>query len=491
MKIIAGKSIYKDGKELTERGILVEDGTISKIDFLTTLKEQFPFAEVINCDGFIYPAFFDSHIHLGELSLLLSSIDGGCIKSLDDLKNIAKAKREEPVYIYNLDFNNLSAPDWVVLFKIPLKIFIQSRDEHSIFVSKAFLEEKGIQLWKVPGGELKRYNGQFTGIFKDNAIDLVRNIKEREISKADFENTENYLLQRGITAVTNFDFQIYPLVSRLYRDSELMIRIVQGLKKEFLPDIIKKGIRTGDGGDKLRFGPIKCFMDGSLGSQTARMKESAPFRGILTMEREELREIISIANSNGLQVAVHAIGDEAVKIVLEEIKCSGIPHLRNRVEHLQFFDKEDLPLLKEAPFVPSMQPAHILSDYKILKKILRDRLFSYAWNTVHNCLKTLAFGSDAPVEDASPIRGIYAATSRIPDGVEEPFQDEECISREEALGSYTYGSSFANFIEKELGKIEEGYQADLVVLKKSLFNDMININEVNLTMSAGRVIWMK
>jgi len=488
-KIFRGIVIYTKGEEKRDFAVLVDGDRIIDVEEFSILKEQFPFVQLLDVPGYFYPAFFDSHVHLVELSNVMSSVDARNFKGYDDLIDILKSKQDEPFYIYNLDFNNLTIGQWEKLFNLPLKIFIQSIDEHSVFVSRVFLERAMIKIREVEGGVLVKKKGNFIGIFKDRAIELVNFIKEREISPESIERSFNYLLKRGITSVVNFDFSIYSLLEKLKRNG-LKIRIVQSIKKESLKDIVTGNVRTNDGDVFLKFGPLKCFMDGSLGSKTAYMKNDFPFKGVLTMNIEELNWIIQFANSHGIQVAVHAIGSGAVHIVLEALFKYGNTQMRNRIEHLQFIDIEDLALLEKTSFIASMQPIHATSDFPIFKRIMGDYKLAYPWNTVLKANKMLTFGSDVPVDDASPVLGINAAVMRTPENMNESFQKEECISVSEALDAYTKGSSYASFSEDYIGEIKKGNLADFAILKKSLFSDNIN-NSVLGTIVGGKLGWMK
>ena len=138
-----------------------------------------------------------------------------------------------------------------------------------------------------------------------------------------------------------------------------------------------------------------------------------------------------------------------------------------------------------------MQPIHATADAALVKKLLGNYRYAYPWKTVLNSGKLLAFGSDAPVENASPLQGIYAATTRIPPNSTNPFIPEECISRKEAFDAYTAGSAFASFAENVSGKIKNGYLADFILLDKSLFhfNDIMNI--IIIKNIIGGIEWMK
>ncbi|MCD6107669.1 MAG: amidohydrolase family protein [Caldisericaceae bacterium] len=490
--IFSADSIYINKIEKKDYSVVVENGIIQVIGKRNLIKQQFPFVREKKYDGFLYPGFNDAHVHIKEIALLLSSENATNCKSYQCVKRLIEGNDKNFVYIYNLDFNNFSRNEWEKLFEYNKKpVFIQSKDEHSVFVNKAALKEKQIALKRIRGGVLVKNKGKFIGILKDRAIELVKSIKERQISIKDVKNAEKYLLKRGIVSATNFDFSIYPLLNNINKNKDLKIRIYQGIEKNSLEDVINEKIHTGLGDKNLRFGPLKCFMDGSLGSQTAAMYRVNGFPSSFTMEKDELNNIISLANETDIQVAVHAIGDKAVHTVMSLFSRFGNQKMRNRIEHLQFINEKDLSLLQRTHCIASMQPIHATADAALVKKLIGNYRYAYPWKTVLNSGKLLAFGSDAPVEDASPLQGIYAATTRISPNSTNPFVPEECISRKEAFDAYTTGSAFASFAENVSGKIKNGYLADFILLDKSLFhfNDIMNI--IIIKNIIGGIEWMK
>lgn len=488
-RIFTAKSIYIDGFEKSGVSFVVENGKISSLGKTELIREQFSLLKEEFLDGFVYPAFFDAHVHLSEVSLLLSSIDATNVSSLAMLLELVKGKESEVNFVYNLDFNKITPEEFLNLFEAKLKLFIQSKDEHSVFVSRLLLDEKKVEISDVEGGGLLFVQGKFAGVFKDNAINLVKDIKTRTPSFEDISKAQLYFLSRGITSVVNFDFGIYETIKEM--SEKIHLRVVQGIQREHLLDFINEGTRTNDGDAKLKIGAVKCFLDGSLGSQTAYMRNAVPFAGLLTMTEEEFKNLVIVANNNGLQVAVHAIGSGAVNIALRVFKYFSKPSLRNRIEHVQFIDEGDVALLKETPFVASMQPVHAISDYYLYNKYMGGFRYAYAWRTVKNALKVLAFGSDAPVEDASPILGIYAASCRKTLDGGLSYLEEETIPVQDAIHAYTVGSSFASFSETYLGKLKENFMADFILLDNSLFGDKMLESKVLATYIGGEGTWIR
>jgi hypothetical protein len=231
----------------------------------------------------------------------------------------------------------------------------------------------------------------------------------------------------------------------------------------------------------------------------APYENSADYRGIAVVAPEELQDQIARANRSGLAVAVHAIGDAAVRTVLDCLEAAQEEaqrwQIRNRIEHLQLITKEDLPRLSKLGVIASMQPLHCTSDIDIVKKHWGEhRGYAYGWRSVEQSGVNLAFGSDAPVEVPDPLQGIYAAATRkrcdnTPAG---GWQPEETISVTSAIRAYTSGAAWAAGREKEFGTIEPGKAADFTVLDHDIIAEgpeSILQTRVIGTMISGRWVY--
>ncbi len=465
------------GKTHKEKySVAVEDGIILESGKREVIKEQFPYAKEVRFrDAAIYPGFIDSHLHLNKIALTLTKINAEQIESFDALIKKINEDKYPISSVYNLDFNKISKSQWKTLFELKKPLFIQSTDEHSVFVNKALIKEKNIEIKETNGGEIVKEKGQFIGILKDNAIKNVEFLLH-EVAGADaLEKAENLLLQNGIVAATNFDYNLFDVL----KSRESRVRIFQGIRCDKIDEAVENKLKTGSGNDYFRIGPVKCFLDGSLGSQTALMEEGI-MKGLLTMPEEEFYRIVEKANKNNLQIAVHAIGSRAVHIALKAFKNSGITSMRNRIEHFQFLSEKDLPLMKETDFIASMQPVHFSDDKELLEKYIGKYKYAYPWKKVIQSGKVLSFGSDAPVASLSVIKGIETAVKRKEGG----------IKPDDAIIAYTEGSARANFYEKKGGRIVRGLNADFTVLNKKLSEeeDFDNIRVI-ATIVGGEMVW--
>ena len=220
---------------------------------------------------------------------------------------------------------------------------------------------------------------------------------------------------------------------------------------------------------------MKFFTDGALGSQTAALEdpyEGTDDRGILTFDPMELRSDVARAAAGGLAVAIHAIGDRAVRVALDAIAPTRItsPALRQRLEHIQLVREEDLGRFGALGIIASMQPIHCPSD-----RDLADRYWgpkrtprAYPWRTLLERGAVLAFGSDAPVEPIDPLLGIHAAVARRRPGDRDAWFPAQRLTLDEAIHAYTSGAAYSTGREREWGTLDVGMRCDATVVDRDL-----------------------
>jgi hypothetical protein len=279
-----------------------------------------------------------------------------------------------------------------------------------------------------------------------------------------------------------------------------------------LPDwqrLGRVGVRRAFGSDMLRIGGLKGFADGSLGSTTALFFEpylDAPntsgLPGDEMFPEGEMLKRVGAADTAGLQVCIHAIGDKANDAILsiyEQVeKQNGARDRRFRIEHAQHLRAQDIARFGRDHVVASMQPYHCIDDGRWAeKRIGRERAKgTYAFRSLLDSGAVLAFGSDWSVAPLDPVMGIYAATTRRTLDGKNPsgWVPEQKITVEEAVRAYTVGSAYAEFAEGVKGTIMPGKLADLVILSQDIFNiDPAEIEKVKvkLTVMDGRVVYEK
>ncbi len=245
-------------------------------------------------------------------------------------------------------------------------------------------------------------------------------------------------------------------------------------------------------------------MDGSAGSRTAFMGEpyadSAGYRGLLQSQPAEMARWIGEADSLGLQVAVHSIGDSANALLLATFdsvaRAHGPRDRRFRDEHAQHLEARDVPKFGALGVIASMQPYHLVDDGRWLERRLGPvRMHdSYVFRSLLDSHAVLAFGSDWPVATLDPIAGVYAAVTRSTSDGKNPdgWVPEQKISLAEALRAYTWGNAYAVFAEKSRGTLAPGMLADVDVLDRDLFTmppESLATARVMATIVGGKVVF--
>jgi predicted amidohydrolase YtcJ len=379
---------------------------------------------------------------------------------------------------------------------------------HAAWVNSAALQRAGITdaTPDPAGGRIVRdTEGRATGILLEEAIDLVDDMVEPLSISAAAEAVEQAipsLWDAGVTAVHCMDGWLgFQAFQALHHQGELGLRVVAYLPKEHLDEAIGLGLRSGDGDDWLRIGGLKLFADGALGVRTAALlkpyKGEPSNRGILTLEADELSELGAQATAGGLSLAIHAIGDRANRMVIDQLSRLSPPRaIPHRIEHVQLLHPHDLDRLRAHNITASMQPIHATSDMEMAERHWGERTrYAYAWRSLLERGTRLAFGSDAPVEPVAPLLGLHAAvTRRRLDGQPGPagWHPEQRLTLPQALRAYTVGPAEAAGLGHKLGTLAPGKLADLVVLDRDIWEiDPGEIPQMRVmgTMIGGR--WVK
>jgi len=268
--------------------------------------------------------------------------------------------------------------------------------------------------------------------------------------------------------------------------------------------LVASNIRSGFGNANISIAGIKFFTDGSLGSQTAHMLE--PYleigdKGISHISESELAEGILFFNQAGLSATVHAIGDHAIiktlnafEFVQKELKHGK---LRNRIEHVQLVPQDQTQRIASMNLAASMQPVHIADDVEIGKRFWGERCaHAYPIAQLHKAGVNLAFGSDTPVADFNPFKGVYEAMERkyMLDPKQPSWHPQQAIGLKDALIAYTLGPAIACGDEKHSGSLEPGKYADFIVLDRDIFNlpsEQLLETKIIQTIMNGNIIFSR
>lgn len=392
---------------------------------------------------------------------------------------------------------------------------------HAIMVNAAALKAAEITAAtpNPSGGEiLKDASGQPTGLLNERAQGLIHPaytayLSRRTASEVEADNRRKVeLAARECVAngITTFEdagslFDTIDLIKRIATEGKLDLRMWMMIIEP--NDRLKASIqkyRLQDVADHhLTVRAIKRVADGALGSRGAWMLE--PYSdlpsssGINTEKMETIRETASIAIANGFQLCVHAIGDRTNREVLNIYEETFKAHpektdLRWRIEHAQHIDPTDIPRFGKLGVIAAMQSIHCTSDAPYVIARLGEKRAAagaYAWRSLLDSGAVVGNGTDAPVEEVNPIACYYAAvTRRTKDGTQ--FYPKQCMTRMEALKSYTLSNAFAAFEEKQKGSLETGKLADITVLSRDILTvpeDQISGTEVVYTIIGGKIVY--
>ena len=380
-------------------------------------------------------------------------------------------------------------------------------DVHALWCNARALQAAGIDSHTAdpPGGKILRDPaGAPTGVLIDNAMELLRRAMpppEARRSEETLLRSLRALVQVGLTSVHDASCSpdLLELYARLAAQDLLPLRIYAMIDGQGALEQLDETMRAWAGRQsvgRLTVRSVKLFADGALGSRGAALfdpyEDDSGNRGLWLMEPDDLAQRIARVAAAGYQPSVHCIGDRACALVLEQFSQISRA-LRPRAEHLQILRPRDAALLRRSGAIASMQPIHATSDGSWAEARLgpgseRQR-GAYAWRQALQAGAPLALGSDFPIESPDPRLGLRAAIARkLASG--QSWMPEQRLTREEALRGFTQGAAYAGFAEGRRGMIREGYDADLTVLGKDLFEvpaDELPVVPIVATVVGGRV----
>ncbi len=474
------------------------------------------------------PGFIDNHTHflaggysLANLNLHPATTIQSFIVLFKTFIITHDGNKSDTRWIENGNWDNelwggeLPRKEWIDSISFNHPVFIKRYDIHMGLANSLALKLAHITR-NTPdptGGQIlkDKLTGEPTGILKDNAMSLVLDI----IPTPDKKQLDHYLnlalkeaSSHGLTGVNDMssfggwaDLATY---QRAHLSTKLPLRIysfVPILSWKKLSEYIKV---NGRGDQLLHWGGLKAFVDGSLGSTTAWLNKpylDAPnTTGLQTTDTILLKQLVIKADSAGLQVASHAIGDKANDFILNIYKeveeKTGNNRQRFRIEHAQHLTASAIPKFASLHVIASMQPYHLIDDGKWAGKRLDSMrlMTSYAFNSLIHAGATVTFGSDWTVAPLEPLKGIYAAVTRRTLDKKNPagWYPAQKITVEQALICYTASNAYAGFQEKLVGKLKAGMLADMVVLSADLFKirpDKIEETQVLRTICDGNEVF--
>ena len=474
----------------------------------------------------ILPGFNDAHVHFLMGGFSLANVDLRDAKSPEDMaRRLADYAKRIPNgrWILGGDWDHEKWPGGPLPTRQMIDaatpdhpVFVNRLDGHMALANSLALKLAGVtkETKDPPGGVVvKDASGEPTGVLKDAAEDLV----DRVVPEKTFEEKHTaakaateHAASVGVTSLTDMsagvDVGLYQL---MLERGELKTRIYAIRSIVSWEALAKIGVRGAFGSDWLRIGGLKGFADGSLGSTTALFFEpylDAPkTRGLLfdqMLPEGVMDKRVIGADKVGLQVMIHAIGDEAnmriLDIYRQAAEKNGERDRRFRIEHAQHLRTNELPRFASQKVIASMQPYHCADDGRWCEKRIGPQRSkgTYAFRSLLDSGATLALGSDWTVAPLNPMEGLKAAVTRQtldgkhPDG----WIPEQKITLDEAIRAYTVGSAYAEFADQVKGTITPGKLADLVMLDRDIYScDPSDIDKakVVLTVVDGKVVFEK
>jgi len=543
--LINGNIVTVDTNNPRAEAIAIKGDTIVAVGSSKEIKTYIDKkgTKIIDLQGRLaLPGFNDSHVHFtsGGHAFLSVSLDG--VTSLDEIQRrvrerIKDKKEGEWITGGGWDQEILPGKKWPTKELLDEVAPDNPVSLHRIcgactLVNSYVLRISGItkDTPDPPGGAIVKYpvTGEPTGILHWKAMDLIKRPRPSAEESHEMDRQAAFLAMKeaarfGVTSVQDvpgssettppgvLDGEI-AVLKELLDEGRLTVRVYAGVPLTSSPEKMREYKEwkrmVADNHHMLKFGVIKGFIDMTLGSSTALLAE--PYKndpstsGLMLMTQEELNEIVALYDREKFQIAIHAIGDKGVHVVLnafeQAIKRNGQRDARHRIEHATVTLPEDIPRFNSLGVVGSVQPVFGPSYGQTIQSFFEDRLgkerakFTNIWKTLAQANARLAFGTDWPVESLNPMEGLYSAVTRksIADKAGEAWLQDESLSLEKAVEFYTLGSAYATFEEDLKGSLQVGKLADIVVLSQDIFTkpeeEILNTTVV-YTILGGKIIY--
>ncbi len=537
--LLNGKIVTMDNNNPEGEAIAVKGDKILAVGSTDDIEKYIDDStKVIDLDGkFAMPGFIESHAHFMGLGESKMNLDLTHAKNWDEvIEEVAKAAENSLPGLWILGrgwhqekFDPKPEPNvegYPVHNELSRAVpnnpvILEHASGHALFANAKAMELAGINnsTPNPDGGRIVRDSlDNAIGVFEENAEDLIYNVymeyrkklsaeKLRSEYVKQIELASQECLSKGITSFTDAGepFEIIDLMRELSDSNKIPVRLYVMINDS--PKNLKAKLKDykiiGEADNHLTVRSIKLYVDGALGSRGAWMLEPysdlPDYYGSNVTPLNKLKEAAELADNNGFQVCIHAIGDRGNREVLNLYENIFNEHpdkkdLRWRIEHAQNITLEDIPRFAKLGVIASMQTCHCTSDAVFVIERMgeeRAKAEAYVWRKLLDSGALICNGTDAPVEDVNPIPNFYSAVTRKTSG-STAFFPEEKMTRIEALKSYTINGAYASFEENIKGSLTPGKLADIVVLSNDLLNcpeDEIRNTKVIYTIVGGKILF--
>jgi predicted amidohydrolase YtcJ len=487
--------------EFKQGNLLIRDKLVNDVVYYQRNSRHLP-------TKWIVPAFTDSHIHLVNYAIARKHIflDGL------SLENIQKKIQETTIRTppnrwirgrgWEISHRKQGGfPDRMEIDSITLKhpVALSSKDGHAIWLNSCAMSKLELtdDILDPPGGKfIRREDGSLSGVALENAVEVIRS-RIPVISKTDIiqfvEEAIRNLHAKGIVAVHSFEgISELDLLISMAESGKLPLKILSFFNLDGFETILSRSYRFGDKLHGVQMGGLKLFADGALGSRTAAI--SRPYSGepdnmgVDVMSFNQLKRESIRAGEHGFPTAIHAIGDRAVNHALRSLIAvrKMYPALKGlRIEHAQLIAKNDLNKFHKYDIAVSVQPCHMISDVDMVERYwTKQEGYLYPYNSLDVSGAKIVFGSDAPIDDETPMHHLDAAVYRQKfDGncFCKSWIPEECMN---PVNAYKANTSTPALLEvsSERGCLIPGYSADFLILNRNPFE--LNARHTNQTIDA-------
>ncbi|WP_372364994.1 amidohydrolase [Candidatus Uabimicrobium sp. HlEnr_7] len=496
--------------------------------------------QVIDLKGkLVVPGFIECHAHLLNIGRARQHLNLARARNWDEVVKIVKnavAKSQPGQWIrgrgwHQEKWDSIPSPnkngfpvhDSLSAISPNNPVYLRHASGHAAIVNAKAMKLTNINR-RTPnpyGGEIVRDAlGHPTGLLRETAEFVIHRLYTYSQLRLSKEQNDKKMLQqielgieecisKGITSFQDAGVSLdyIDTLKQLANENKLKLRmwLMIGASNKTLDKILGKYRTVGWGNNFVTMRAIKSNIDGALGSHGAWLLESytdkAQHSGLNTTPAFYLKETAKIAAKYNVQLCIHAIGDRANREVLNIFEETFKKHPKKkdwrwRIEHAQHLHPQDIPRFAQLGVIASIQGVHCTSDGSWVPTRLgqkRSEEGAYVWRKLIDSGAVLCNGTDAPVEDVSPIANFYSSISRkLKNG--KTFFPKQCMTRKEALATYTINAAYAAFEEKIKGSLEVGKLADIAILSQDILTipqDDVPATKVLYTIVGGKIVYKR